>query len=144
MSTRLPSILVLALVGCAAKSPTTLPDAGGTGGNSNSYSLTVGPLVIPAGTENTQCIVKRLGNPMPLHVGSVHDVLGSASHHMVVYKVNDTVEQTTPFDCRPFQDAATGNGAPMIISQKSDDTLTMPPGVVYTLDANQMIRVELH
>src|SRR4051794_18498481 len=135
MSTRLPSILVLALVGCAGKSA-TLPDAGGTGGNGNSYSLTVGPLAIPAGSENTQCIVKRLGNPMPLHVGSIHDTLGQASHHMVVYKVNDTVEQPTPFDCRPFQDAATGNGAPIIISQKSDDTLELPDGVAYTLDAN--------
>jgi hypothetical protein len=88
--------------------------------------------------------VKRLGNPAPLHVGSIHDVLGAASHHMVVYRVNDTVEQTTPFDCRPFQDTATGNGSPVFISQKSDDTLTMPDGVAYTLDANQMLRIELH
>jgi len=147
-TTRLLPILALgAIAACSSsRSPTTSPDAGGTGGNGNapSYTVTVGPLAIPAGSENTQCVVRRLGNPLPLHVGSIHDVLGSASHHMVVYRVNDATEQTTPFDCKPFQDTATGNGAPIIISQKSDDTLTMPDGVAYTLDANQMLRIEMH
>jgi hypothetical protein len=136
-------IVTAAVVGCggAAKSPT--PGSGGNG-TPQSYSVTFGPIAVPAGTENTQCIVRRLGNPTPLHVGSVHNRLGDASHHMVVYRVSDTVEQTTPFACRPFQDTLTGNGAPIMISQKSDDLLEMPPGVAYTLDANQMIRVEMH
>ncbi|MGZ3438971.1 MAG: monooxygenase, partial [Polyangia bacterium] len=130
---------------CAGKGAGTLPDAGGVGGGGpSSYSVTFGPIAIPAGTEATQCMVKRLGNPAPLHVGTVHNRLGSASHHMVVYRVADTIEQTTPFACKPFQDTVLGNGAPLIISQKSDDLLEMPAGVAYTLDANQMVRIELH
>jgi len=147
MSTRIAFIaFVLAAGGCKSTSGNgAAPDLGGSGGNGpQSYSLTFGPIPVPAGTENTQCIVKRLGNPAPLHVGSVHDTLGAASHHMVVYRVNDTAEQLTPFACKPFQDTATGNGAPIIISQKSDDTLELPPGVAYTLDANQMLRIEMH
>jgi hypothetical protein len=100
--------------------------------------------MVPAGTENTQCIIKRLGNTQPLHVGTVHNTLGDASHHMIVYRVTDTVEQTTPFACQPFQDTLKGNGNPILISQKKDDVLQLPDGVAYTLDANQMIRIEMH
>jgi hypothetical protein len=133
MNARL-ALVPLLLVGC-----------GGNGTTTQSYTLTFGPLNVPAGTENTQCIVKRLGNPMPLHVGSVHNLLGEASHHMVVYRVADTVEQTTPFDCQPFRDTLTpGKGSPMMITQKKDDRLDLPEGVAYTLDANQMVRIELH
>jgi hypothetical protein len=138
---------VFAAVGCGKGNGGNQPvaDLGGTGGNGpQSYSLTFGPIAIPPGTENTQCIVKRLGNPAPLHVGTIHDLLGTASHHMLVYRVNDTAEQLTPFACQPFQDTVTGNGNPIIISQKMDDTLNMPDGVAYTLDANQMIRIEMH
>src|SRR6185312_14695837 len=116
--------LSFALVGCGT--------GNGTGsGGPQSYSLTFGPILVPAGTEATQCIVRRLGNPTPLHVGTVHNMLGEASHHMVVYRVNDTDEQTTPFACQPFQDTVLGNGSPIVISQKADDLLTMPPGVAY-------------
>jgi hypothetical protein len=31
-----------------------------------------------------------------------------------------------------------------MITQKHDDQLELPPGVAYTLDANQMLRIELH
>jgi hypothetical protein len=140
MRTRLAPILILATVGCGKQAG----HLAGDGGAPQSYRVDFGPIAVPAGTENTQCIIKRLGNAAPLHVGSVHNLLGNASHHMVVYRVNDTTEQTTPFNCRPFQDAVSGNGSPIIISQKNDDVLEMPRGVAYTLDANQMMRIELH
>ena len=140
--------LTTALAGCGGGASSPGPGSGGNGGGGGgapqSYSLTFGPILVPAGTENTQCIVRRLGNAAPLHVGSVHNTLGTASHHMVVYRVNDTAEQITPFACKPFQDTVTGNGSPIIISQKADDLLEMPSGVAYTLDANQMIRIEMH
>jgi copper type II ascorbate-dependent monooxygenase-like protein len=142
MRTRLALTLILATVGCSSKSGHA--PGGSDGGGPQSYRVTFGPIAVAPGTENTQCMVKRLGNPAPLHVGTVHNLLGTASHHMVVYRVNDTTEQTTPFNCRPFQDTVSGNGSPIIISQKSDDVLEMPPGVAYTLDANQMVRIELH
>jgi copper type II ascorbate-dependent monooxygenase-like protein len=122
------------------------PSAGGTTSTQGtSYMIDFGPITVPAGTENTQCIVKRLGNSAAIHVGQIHDVLGTASHHMIVYRVNDTTEQTTPFDCKPFTDTlnpATGN--PLVISQKLDDTVQLPQGVGFTLDANQMLRLEMH
>src|SRR5207248_1116488 len=67
-------------------------------------TVTFGPITVPAGTEKTQCVVKRLHNDGQVHVGSIHNVLGDASHHMIVYRVGDTVEQPQPFDCVPFRD----------------------------------------
>src|SRR4051812_30341532 len=106
---------LLCFLGCGGSSgkPTHQP---------HPYTLSFGAIDVPAGTEHTQCIVKRLGNSTPLHVGAVHNQLGESSHHMVVYRVNDTVEQTAPFDCQPFADTLDpSKGSPMMITQKKDD-----------------------
>ncbi len=108
-------------------------------------TLAFPPTVIAAGVEDTQCVTMRLGNAAALHVGSVHNVLGDASHHLIVYAVNDTVEERTPFKCHPFTDTLDPTkGAPLMVTQKKDDLLTLPEGVAYSIAANQMIRLEMH
>ncbi len=110
-----------------------------------SYTVSFGPVTVPAGVEKTQCVVKRLGNPGALHVGSIHNALGTASHHMIVYRVNDTQEILTPFDCKPFTDALDPTkGSPLMVTQKKDEVLTLPTGVAFSLEANQMVRLEMH
>ncbi|CAN5845024.1 hypothetical protein BH11MYX4_BH11MYX4_09580 [soil metagenome] len=110
-----------------------------------SFSLTFGPQEAAPGEEHTKCVVKKLANPTSMHVGTVHNVLGAGSHHLIVYRVNDTVEQTTPFDCQPFTDTLDPTkGSTLMISQKVDDALILPEGVAYTLAANQMVRLEMH
>ena len=152
------SVALVALVACAAcsssgSSSNAGSDGGGGGGGDDSggppppgsFSITFGPLAAPATEEHTKCIVKRLGNPDKMHVGSVHNVLSLGSHHLIVYRTNDTAEQTTPFDCKPFTDTLDPTkGSTLMISQKRDDTLQLPDGVGYTLDANQMVRLEMH
>ena len=124
--------------------------AGGSGGSGGTtatgpWTVSFGPIMVAAGYENTQCVVKRLGNTNAIHVGNIHNQLGDSSHHMIVYQVSDTVEQTTPFDCQPFTDTLDPTkGSPLMISQKKDDTLTLPDGVAFTLQPNQMIRLEMH
>ena len=71
------AIAFIAAIGCSGNGNKTGGGGGtgGTGGNGvggggpESYSITFGPITVPSGTENTQCIIKRLGNPAPLHVG---------------------------------------------------------------------------
>jgi hypothetical protein len=110
-----------------------------------SYTIKFGPVSVAKGAENTQCVVKRLGNPALMHVGSIHNVLTQGSHHLIVYRTNDTVEQLTPFDCKPFVGTLNpAQGSPLMITQKKDELLTLPDGVAYTLQANQMIRLEMH
>ena len=129
--------------GSVANDGSLLPDTGPP--PPGSYQLTFGPVTVAAGQENTQCVVKRLGNAAAMHVGSIHNVLTSGSHHLIVYRTNDTVEQPTPFDCKPFVGTLNpANGSPLMITQKKDELLTLPDGVAYTLQANQMIRLEMH
>ncbi len=109
------------------------------------YTINWGPVTAAAGEENTKCIVARLGNPEPVRVGQIINSLGPASHHMIVYRTADTMEQLEPFDCTPFVDTLDpSRGAPLTVSQRSEETITLPEGVAYTLDANQMVRLELH
>src|SRR5262249_6354308 len=128
MAAHLRLVLVCLALGCgSSRDPGAAGMPPGPPPGPQSYTVEFGPILVPAGVEHTQCIVNRLGNPMPLHVGTVHNTLGEASHHMVVYRVADTVEQPTPFDCEPFRDTLRpGVGSPVMITQRKDDRLQLP------------------
>ncbi len=109
------------------------------------YTVEFPSLTVMPGVEKTQCVVLSLHNADKVHIGQIHNVLSDASHHMIIYRVNDTTEQPTPFDCAPFVDTLDPTkGAPLMITQKKDELLDLPAGVAYTLEANQMIRIEMH
>jgi hypothetical protein len=118
----------------------------GTGGSTpppeGSFSVKWGPYPVPTNFEGTQCVMKRLGNANAIYVHEIHNVLGATSHHFIVYKVDDTIERPEPYPCNPFTD--TLNDPPLIITQRADDRLTLPEGVAYTIEPDQMLRLELH
>lgn len=151
-------LLGLLLAGCGsnvngaggggASSSSTTDGGGGTGGGApvpGSQSLTFGPMTLEPGVENTQCIQARLKNLDVLRAHQIHNELSPGSHHMIVYKTNDTEEKLVPYDCQPFVDTLNPDkGSPLMITQKHDETLTLPDGVAFSLDPNQMIRLEVH
>ncbi|MEJ7603718.1 MAG: hypothetical protein WKG01_37870, partial [Kofleriaceae bacterium] len=112
------------------------------------YSLNWGPVTVAPAQEDTQCVDLRLSNTEAIKVHQMHNILGPGSHHLIVYKNDDpaAVERTTPYHCEPFRGALNLSGmvAPVMITQKPDDELTLPDGVAYTFAANQMIRLEKH
>jgi hypothetical protein len=111
------------------------------------FSLTWGPVSVPAGREDTQCIWMRLPNTTEIKVHQMHNVLNAASHHLIVYKDDmDTTEQLTPTPCQPFTGAlnTTGMIAPIAITQKHDDMIFLPNRVAYTFAPNQMVKLEMH
>jgi hypothetical protein len=119
-------------------------DAGFTG---ETYKLAWGPVSVPAGTEDTQCIWLRLNNETEIKVHSLHNVLSGGSHHLIVYKDDmDTTEQLTPTPCQPFTGAlnSTGMIAPIAITQKADDKIFLPDRVAYTFAPHQMVKLEMH
>lgn len=132
------------------------PDAGGGGGDGgagpdayvppeDSFTVTWGPVTVPPGTEATRCVVKRVGNPSMLRVNRIHNVLGATSHHFIIYRTAETEEKATPFDCQPFADTLDpSKGSPLMITQKHEEELVLPAGVAFTLEPNQMIRLEMH
>jgi hypothetical protein len=102
---------------------------------------------VQPGEENTQCIQVRLGNAEAIKVHQMHNILSPGSHHLIAYKDDMTTEeQTTPFDCNPFTGTLnpTGRVAPIMITQRADDPLFLPDGVGYTMNPDQMVRVEMH
>jgi copper type II ascorbate-dependent monooxygenase-like protein len=129
-------------------SGTTTGSAMSTGTGStlgDSFSVEFGPVTIAPGKENTQCVLVRLDNPALLHVGQIHNELSQGSHHLIVYRTNDTEEKLTPYDCQPFSDLLKPEkGSPLMVTQKHDDLLTLPQGVAFSFQPKQMLRLEMH
>ena len=118
---------------------------GSTNSSDDSFTVQWGPFEVPAGVEDTRCLVKGIATTETIHAHELHNVLGATSHHFIVYRVNDTEERPEPFPCTPFIETLDPTrGAPLMITQKADDRLILPEGVAYTLEPNQMIRLELH
>ena len=133
--------MALVAVGCGSDGGDGDGDGDGDGGEE--FQLTWGPLTVQPGTEDTQCVILSLGNDSEIRVNEFTNELGATSHHFIVYRIpNDTPEQPDPFPCQPFTDIL--EGAPLMITQKASDTLRLPEGVAYTLEANQKIRLEMH
>ena len=156
-------IVGLALAGLACGGTKATSGSGGAGGSASAaggsdaaggsgagidyetYALEIGPIDVPSGVERTQCVTKRLGNPEPILVHRIDNHLSALSHHMIIYTTNATEEVLEPQDCSPFLDTLDPTkGAPLMVSQKLEDSLQLPEGVAIKLEQNQMIRIELH
>jgi hypothetical protein len=110
-----------------------------------SHVVTWGPVTVQPGEESTRCVVKRLDNAGTIEVGKIVNHLGSGSHHLIVYRLAAGPEQLEPFDCEPFVDVLDpAAGAPLAVTQSADETITLPPGVAFSLAAEQWVRLEIH
>ncbi len=144
--TFLTSVIIATLAACGGDdgTPADTTDAS-VDAQVGSFSVKWGPKLIPAMTESTECIQVRLGNAAAIKVHEIHNVLGLASHHFILYRTANTDEYTTPRPCQPFTGTLhPDQGAPLMITQRSDETLTLPDDVAFTLAPNQMMRLELH
>ena len=98
---------------------------------------------VPPGYEGTKCQKMRLGNSNAVKIGEIHNKLSAVSHHLVVSMVTDPSEtESDLFDCSPFRAAVIG--APLTVTQKHDDTILMPDGVAFPLEADQLMHLEMH
>jgi hypothetical protein len=137
------AILAAVMLAAACNGGGETPVDGNPGGQV--FTLDWGPVTVGPGEEDTRCVTLSLGNDIPLKIHSIHNVLGPASHHFIVYRVTGGTENTTPTHCTPFVDTLDPTkGSPLMITQRSDDTLTLPDGVAYSLAPDQMIRLEMH
>ena len=118
---------------------------GGTGGD-GTWTVAWGPITVEPGEEDTRCIKKRLPTDAPVRIGQIVNELGDASHHMIVYRLaGDEEEVLEPEPCQPFVDVLDpSQGAPLAVTQKADEIIQLPAGVAFSLEAEQMIRIELH
>ena len=141
----------LALLGCSAPSGSipsgqdanTEPDANSLA--PGDFQVEWGPLTVDPGVEDVRCVLVRLGNEVPVKINRIHNVLGSVSHHYIIYTTNETEENLVPSPCDSLENLVDPeNGLPLMITQKYEETLELPEGVAFVLEPNQMLRLELH
>jgi hypothetical protein len=122
------------------------PDADpGPDTTGETFTVTLGPIDVPAGFEDTQCVEKRLTNAEAKWIGKLHTHLQGVSHHLIVYRVASTEERLEPFPCTPFLETLDPDaGSPLMVSQIPDETLDFPYGVAIGIEPGQMVRLEMH
>jgi hypothetical protein len=122
-------------------------DTGGIGGEVTSFEASMGPIAVSSGEESTQCVFRRLGNTEGAYVRRFRATLTEASHHMIVYRSDETEEDLDPSPCQGFSGLLQGEH-PIFIAQQADATLTLPMDgdrpVGLRIEPNQMLRMEMH
>jgi len=148
-------LVVLACAACESPSTAGTSAASEDGGSDDAarvdlgapseqrVSAAIGPIHASPGEEDTVCVTLRLTNATPVRIKAIRTHINAGSHHMIVHKSNATEESLTPAPCRPFIDFD-ASSSPLFIAQQPETALEFPPGVAYALDAQQMIRIELH
>ena len=146
--------LSYALFACSGGSDGVPPDTTADASNAPADASTLapgdfrvefGPITVPPGTEEVQCVIIPLGNDVPVKINEIENVLGNASHHYIIYTTPETVAQPEPHPCQSIQNLINPDtGQPLMITQKYEETLTLPEGVAFALPAGQMLRLELH
>lgn len=157
--------LALALTACGDDTsgtpdtgPVTPRDGGGLPGTDGStgrdsavdpgvemFTVEWGPFTAAPGEEDTRCVTKRITNTTQIRVHELHNQLGGYSHHLIVYRVADGAEQLEPTPCQPFVDTLNpARGSPLAVTQRAEERITLPPGVAFTLQPGQLVRLELH
>jgi hypothetical protein len=106
-------------------------------------TLAFGPLTVPPGAEDVQCVTLRLPNTNPVDIVQLETTFSTGIHHFSVYVVTDNVETPAPQRCGAFFNV-TGGARPLTIANHPSATLQFPSGVAYPLGTRQMIRIEAH
>ena len=110
----------------------------------STYDTWIGDWTMTPGQETTRCVVKRLDNETDVWIHRIRTKLSPGSHHMIVYRSDDTEEMLEPKNCSPFSDSFGGETYPLMITQVAEEELNFPQGVAFKFSPNQMIRIETH
>jgi hypothetical protein len=138
---------ILVTAACGGDTSDAPPDATPVDGNpgGQTYTLRWGPVDVAPGVEDTRCVTLSLGNDIPVKIHSIENALAGGSHHLIIYRMASGELNDTPTPCDPFVDTLDPTkGAPLMITQRADEVLQLPPGVAFTLQPEQVIRLEMH
>jgi hypothetical protein len=111
-------------------------------------NVSIGPIALPPGKETTVCRVFKLPTQTDANVVRIDGRLLPGSHHLILYKSNETIERPDAYSCPPL-DIGLGGGkvkaVPLYIAQtENDNGLGLPRGTAFPMPAGQMIKLEAH
>jgi hypothetical protein len=104
-------------------------------------SLTIGPVTVPAGAEATVCLVLDLGNAAPAMVRAIRTELTDGTHHVIVTRSDSAPSPLAP--CGPFAGGGVDAGV-LFIAQQPTAALAYPDGAGLPIAAHQSIHLEMH
>jgi hypothetical protein len=117
------------------------------GGEVTTFEGSFGPLLVAPGVEETRCVLVRLGNHAAAFARRFRTELRDGSHHFIVYRSDETVEDHDAKPCAGFSGFTTGE-APIFIAQHGDAELVFPTHegtpVGLAIAPEQMLRIEMH
>jgi hypothetical protein len=141
---------VILLAACHGNSAMMSADGAGTSppdlattAPAGSVTASIGPISLASGDEVVVCTTQRLSNTTDIDVVKISTALQPGSHHLVLYKSDATVEQTTPQSCTSFDGIMKGE-QPLFIAESASSTMQLPSEAAYHLPAGQMVRLEAH
>lgn len=103
--------------------------------------VTIGPVVVDAGMEDTVCVVVPLGNTAPAAIRAVDTRLSPGTHHVIVH-LSDEPEQREPRGCGAF--AGAGHQDLLFIAQQPVAEVRYPEGTGLPVVAGQNVHLEMH
>lgn len=145
----IPSILVAALLASvvACDDDEEGPGEGGpdSGEAEAPYAASIGPIETPPGGERILCVVADVGNAERIGINRIESETSLSVHHFGFYKVFGMEEQLEPFECTPFSSKLDPEVAIVsFVTQGTQDSLQLPPGVGFEFEANQKLLLEIH
>jgi hypothetical protein len=141
------AVLALLLVACGSPGGAEPPDAAPAPDAADptvdeTRSLTIGPVTVPAGGEDTICVVLDLGNEAPAMLRSIRTELTAGTHHVIVTR-STAAPSPTPVSCGAFAGGSPDSEV-LFIAQQSEASLAYPAGAGLPLTAHQSIHLEMH
>lgn len=104
-------------------------------------TVTIGPVTVPAGGEQTVCIVQDLGNVEPRMLRAIRTELTDGTHHVIVTKSDEAPGPMS--SCGPFAGGGVDEGL-LFIAQQHEAMLAYPAGAGLPIEAHQSIHLEMH
>jgi hypothetical protein len=105
-------------------------------------SLTIGPVTVDPGGEDTICVVLDLGNDVPRMIRSVRTELTDGTHHVIVTR-HDGPLSPEPTSCGAFAGGAPDSDV-LFIAQQSEAAMAYPAGAGLPVVARQPVHLEMH
>lgn len=118
------SLALLAWAAAACESPAGSPDTGPPVDAADptvdeTRSLTIGPIEVPPGGEDTVCVVLDLGNDAPRMVRAIRTELTAGTHHVIVTRSEQPLSPT-PTSCGAFAGGAVDSEVLFIVDGRQD------------------------
>lgn len=106
-------------------------------------AVTIGPITIPGGAEDTVCVVLDLGNEMARTVRAIRTELSNGTHHVIINRSGGAPVQPTPQQCGAFSSAGSDDQL-LFIAQQPHAELRYPDGTGLRIGAHESIHLEMH